>query len=146
MVEGLAAIPFFLLIFAAGVYIQNLYSAKLESMAKSRAQNWQNAQGACNTGAAVEINIFGFSLKIPAPNNADLAAGQASPGGQLCSAEFDSSSQQVSDTVPMSSFLGGGSAEVKSNYRMLCDEQPVPGDFEKGIDYLWDKYGPPPEP
>jgi hypothetical protein len=141
MVEGLVAIPFFILIFASAVYIHDLYSTKLTTMATTRRSSWESAMGPCVTGNTMTIEVFGFNIDVPAPSANDLAAGQMAPGGQLCGKKFDETSMVSTDSATMQSYMGGGTTEVKSGYRLLCNEKPADADFKKGIEYLWNFYG-----
>jgi hypothetical protein len=137
MVEGLVAIPVFMVIFASAVYIQDLYSTKLETMANSRESAWENASDKCEQSEKAK------SPPVPEPKQTDLAAGQEAPGGLLCDSEFKESVKEINVDVKMSDYMGGDVSQVGAGTRILCNEQPVPGDFKKGIDYLWQKYGAP---
>jgi hypothetical protein len=144
MVEGLVAIPVFMVIFASSVYIQNLYSTKLKTMSSSRSAAWYNASGACFAGNSTTIDIGGATLEIPIPEQSALVAGQEAPGGLLCEAEFSESNMEYNAPVKMSDYMGGSVSNVGTNTKILCNEKPVAGDFKKGVDYLWNKYGTPP--
>jgi hypothetical protein len=43
----------------------------------------------------------------------------------------------------MSDYMGGGVSDVTTSTKILCNEKPTVGDFAKGVDYLWNKYGNP---
>lgn len=144
MVEGLVAIPVFMVIFASAVYIQNLYTTKLRTMSVSRSSAWTNSMGSCSSGKTAQINLFGTTLEIPIPEKSALVAGQEAPGGLLCEAEFSESTVDSKDSVKMSDYMGGSVSNVATQTKILCNERPVPGDFKKGVDYLWKKYGKPP--
>jgi hypothetical protein len=146
MVEGLAAIPFFMIIFASAVYIHDIYNNKISTLAETRRNTWANAMGPCANNNSQTVEILGFSLTIPAPNNSNLAAGQLAPGGQLCDKKVDESSVLADESVTKSQYMGGGDTAVQSRYRVICNEQPAPADFKKGIDFLWNKYGKPQTP
>lgn len=146
MVEGLVAIPVFMVIFASAVYIQNLYATKLKTMSDSRNSAWSNSMGACFAGKTVSISIGGATLEIPIPEPGALAAGQEAPGGLLCEAEFSESTMEYNAPVKMSDYMGGSVSNVGTSTKILCNEKPVAGDFKKGVDYLWNKYGTPPAP
>lgn len=143
MVEALAAIPFFMLIFASAVYLHDVYRMKISTLSETRRNTWFNALGECTSDSSKNIDAVDNSLLIPPPQNSQLAAGQEAPGGQLCDKKFDETAMVADESVQKSEYMGGGSTPVKSRYKLLCNEKPVPGDFQRGVEFLWNKLGQP---
>src|SRR5262245_11774256 len=86
IVEGLVAIPFFIIIFAATMFISRFYNEKLRTVASSRAQAWTAAMAGC----------VGNLPALPGADMIDFGILSDDPLTQLCDKGFGEAATSVS--------------------------------------------------
>jgi hypothetical protein len=132
MVEALAAIPFFIIIFGSTIYMGSIYNRQLRTMANSRRDAWAEAVRNCPAS----------STEIPTEVGADvvLEDGENAIGSELCDTAFKEATVIAEGTAGVRGALGDPTKTVRSQSTLLCNEKPVAGNFNQGIEYLWNRY------
>ena len=134
MVEALIAIPFFIMVFAAGIYIGDVYGKKMATMRTARNQAWTHASAACEGSAAQTGNAGGPDLGQS--GDADGNPGQGSPGSPVLSKGYDEARSTVADEAEASGVLGGTRQRVETKTAVLCNEKPEDGNVIGVFKYI----------
>lgn len=136
LVEALAVIPFFLVIFASLVYVGRLYAEKQRTLREARQYAWTFAMNSCAgdpQGAAVE--------STGNPNTeidlSDAKKYKDSGGDQSLSKDWGEAVVTVKGTVTASKLLGGKTNKLSTTTRVQCNEAPVEGDLVGVLRYAW---------
>ncbi|MBI2396038.1 MAG: hypothetical protein HYV09_41125 [Deltaproteobacteria bacterium] len=142
MVEGVVAIPFFLIMLAAIIFVGRLYETKMRVMRLTKESAWNYAM--CNCGDRGDP----ISSKCNAPEGAAAGSGGkesgkpdgfdpgevskagSGPGGDLATREFGSSYAQMETKITSDKFLRGFSKQVSSKTKVMCNETPHDGNIK----------------
>lgn len=142
MVEGVVAIPFFLLIFSCLLYIGHLYSAKMKMMRLAKESAWDYAMcncgesgdkisSKCNTPEGAAAGSGGAeSGKPDGYDPADVAKGGSGPGSDLASRKFGSSLASMEGSITADKLLGGFTQRISTRTKVMCNEAPHNGDLK----------------
>jgi hypothetical protein len=148
MVEAVVAIPFFLLIFAATLYVGNLYQTKLTVMRVAKESAWNYAT--CNCGETGD-DMSSRCQPADGPSASGGGSDSASPsgydpgaiskvgsgtGGEIASKSFGSSQASMEQSITADGFLGGYTKTMSSRTRVMCNEAPHNG-FDGGGITSW---------
>lgn len=143
MVEGVVAIPFFLIMLAATVFVGRLYETKMRIMRLTKESAWDYAM--CNCGDRGDPGSS--SCKSPEGSKAGSGgsetgkadgfdpgevskAGGSGPGGDLASRQFGSSLAQMETNITSDKFLRGFTKKVSTKTKVMCNETPHNGDIK----------------
>jgi hypothetical protein len=122
LVEAVIAIAMLLLMFAGAFFFHRLYVEKLASIQTARRQAWTAAMPGCGGGALGGLAPAQWlaSLTSAPPAVGEMPNG-STPGLLEIGAAPDA---PVSESVPSSPLLGGGSFTVSTSTRFACNETP----------------------
>ncbi len=134
MVEALVAIPFFIVVFAAAVYIGDFYGEKLTTMRGARQAAWTHASGACE-GNGAETGFAGGS-DLGQNGEGEGNPGEGSPGSAVLDKGYDEARITVTREAKASGILGGTTQEVKTKTSVLCNEKPEDGNLLGVFKYI----------
>lgn len=117
MVEAIIAISMLILLYAGALFFHRLYSAKLSTIQNARQTAWSSAMPGCGGGGLGIRSIFGDIAQgdigdMPdqqSPGFLHIGAGDVTPD---------------SESVPSSPLLGGGTFDVSTATRFVCNETP----------------------
>jgi hypothetical protein len=123
MTEAVVAIPFFIIMFAATVFIGDFYKQKLRTLREARQKAWVHASANCSSNEA-ETNTSDMSNVPPEGEN----PGQGAPGSDVLSKGYDEAHAKVEGEATASNILGGITKTVKSESYVTCNEEPRDGD------------------
>lgn len=136
MVEALVVIPFFILIFAATMFVGGFYAKRIHLQNEVRAGSWdmavsQNCDGVA-TGNLASMEIV---------DSSDLQELSGSPLAALCNKDFGSVNFPAKDSHSM-----GGPFPFTKNFGAIatvpCNETPIKGDtaYDQAVEFLWAAY------
>lgn len=143
MVEGVVAIPFFLLMLSGIIFVGRLYETKMRVMRLTKESAWDYAM--CNCGDRGDPGTSGCKTPEGAsagsggsesgkPDGFDPGevskSGGSGPGGDLASRDFGSSLAQMETKISSDKFLGGFNKKVSSKTKVMCNETPHNGDIK----------------
>lgn len=142
MVEGVVAIPFFLLMFAGIIFVGKLYETKMRVMRQTKEAAWDYAMCNCNdkgdpissrclTPEAATAGAGGSESGKPEgfdPGEVDKAG--KGPGSETATRKFGSSLASMETTITADKFLGGFTKSVSSRTKVMCNETPHNGDVK----------------
>jgi hypothetical protein len=142
MVEGVVAIPFFLLMFSALIFVNRFYEAKMRTMRLTKESAWNYAM--CNCGERGDPGTS--SCRSPEGNAAgsggsdsgkpegfdpgDIKKGGSGPGGDLANKKFGSSLASMEAKITSDGFLGSFTKTLSSRTKVMCNEAPHNGDLK----------------
>jgi len=143
MVEGVVAIPFFLLMLSGIIFVGRLYETKMRVMRLTKESAWDYAM--CNCGDRGDS--MSSACKKPEgyaagsggsesgkPDGYDPSevgkAGGSGPGGDVASRQFGSSLAQMETKITSDKFLGSFNKKVSSKTKVMCNETPHNGDVK----------------
>ncbi|MGZ3420772.1 MAG: hypothetical protein ACXVEF_20130 [Polyangiales bacterium] len=142
MVEGVVAIPFFLIIFSALIFVNKFYETKLRTMRLTKESAWNYAM--CN--CAEKGDSISSSCRAPEGDSAgsggssdgkadgfdpgSLSKGGSGPGSEIASKKFGSSYASMETKITSDSFLGGFTKTISSRTKVMCNEAPHNGDLK----------------
>lgn len=133
MVEGVVAIPFFILMLAGTTFVGGFYGQRIGAQSEARAGTWLRAVNEnCDQGA--NIIIPGMTIV----DSADLGELSSSPLVALCDKDFGAvtyTPRRTYDVTGVVDFNG----KIQATAMSLCNESPVSGDvaYEAAVEYLW---------
>lgn len=142
MVEGVVAIPFFLIMFAGIVFVGKLYETKMRVMRFTKEAAWNYAMCNCNdkgdpissTCRAAEGASAGSggadTAKPEGYDPSEVAKGGSGPGSDLATKQLGSSYAQMEAKVTADRFLGAYTKSVSSRTKVMCNETPHNGDIK----------------
>ncbi len=120
MVEAIIAISMLTLMFAGALFFHRLYSVKLSTIQTARQTAWTSAMQGCGGG--------GLGVGTIMQDFADIAQGdihdmpdQQNPGFLGIGA---GNVTPASESAPSSPLLGGGTFDVSTATRFVCNETP----------------------
>ncbi len=142
MVEGVVAIPFFLLMLACIVYVGRLYETKMRVMRLTKESAWNYAM--CNCGDKGDAPSTacrapeGFaagsggseSAKPEGFDSSEIAKGGAGKGSDNASRKFGSSLASMETQITADRFVGSFTKTVSSHTKVMCNERPLDGDLD----------------
>jgi hypothetical protein len=134
MVEALVAIPFFIIVFAAGIYIGDVYGKKMSTMRAARLQAWTHASGNCE-GDAAQTGYAG-GPDLGQNGDGDGNPGEGAPGSAVLDAGYDEARSTVEDEAEASGVLGGTKQKVQTKTAVLCNEKPADGNIIGVFKYI----------
>jgi hypothetical protein len=123
MTEAVVAIPFFIMMFAATLFIGETYRQKLRTHRTAREKAWVHASANCQSDQA-DTNPSDGSNVPPENNN----PGQGAPGSDVLSKGYDEAHATVEGEAVASNILGGQTVTLKSESWVTCNEAPRDGD------------------
>jgi hypothetical protein len=142
MVEAVVAIPFFLLMFAAILYVNRLYETKMRVMRFAREAAWNYAMCNCNEqgdpitstcrpaeGASTSKGSAGASSPSGYDPSKVTSVG-GGPGGSLAGKDFGSSKSLLESTLRADVFLGNFEKKISSKTIVMCNEAPHDGNLK----------------
>lgn len=143
MVEGVVAIPFFLLMFAAVVFVGKLYETKLRVMRLAKESAWNYAMCNCgDKGDPASSTCRSPEGAAAGSGGADTGkpdgfdpgeiskAGGSGPGGELASRKFGSSLASMEADIQADKFLGSFKKTMSSRTKVMCNETPRDGNIK----------------
>jgi len=143
MVEGVVAIPFFLLMLAGIVFVGRLYETKMRVMRLTKESAWDYAMcncgsrgdsmsSACKTPEGASAGSGGSESGKPSGFDPGAVgkAGGGGPSGDLASKQFGSSYAQMETKITSDKFLGSFTKQVSSKTKVMCNETPHNGDIK----------------
>ncbi len=142
MVEGVVAIPFFLLMFAAIVFVGKLYETKLRVMRLTKESAWNYAMCNCGDGGdpatstcrAPEGAAAGSggadTGKPDGFDQSEISKAGSGPGGELASRKFGSSLASMQAEIQADQFLGNFKKTMSSRTKVMCNETPHDGNIK----------------
>jgi hypothetical protein len=142
MVEGVVAIPFFLLMLSGILYVGRLYETKMRIMRFTREAAWDYAM--CNCGERGDPGTSGCrspegatagaggaeSGKAEGFDPSAVSKGGSGPGGDTASKQFGSSLASMETSITSDAFLRGFKKTVSSRTKVMCNEAPRNGDVK----------------
>ncbi|HZO16182.1 MAG TPA: hypothetical protein VFB62_23065 [Polyangiaceae bacterium] len=136
MVEGVVAIPFFILIFAGAMFAGGFYGRWIDTHGAARNETWKRAVNE-NCDDHANLSLPGLVL-VDSANLGDLAD---SPLSSLCDKDFGSvrytarSSFSVTGPYPFEK-------PVIATVTCPCNESPIGGDaaYQAAVEFLWLAY------
>lgn len=133
MAEALVAIPFFIIVFAATMFVGQVYKEKLATLRQSRLAAWSQAMKGCQSSGPNE-------LKPPADSEIDDPNVKDAPGTELIQngsgqADFTATSQATASTI-----IGGTKQALKSRTVVMCNEKPQKGNLWGAAKYVWQNW------
>jgi hypothetical protein len=142
MVEGLVAIPFLLLMFAAILYVNKLYETKMRVMRFAREAAWNYAMCNCSaSGDPITTSCRpaeGASTGSGTPSSGTpsgydsgkITSIGGGPGGDLAGKDFGSSKSVLQASIQSDAFLGKFNKKITSQTIVMCNEAPHNGDLK----------------
>lgn len=142
MVEGVVAIPFFLLMLSAIIFVGRLYETKMRVMRLTKESAWDYAMcncgdrgdsmsSSCKTPEGASAGSGGKeSGKADGFDPSSLKSGGSGPGSDLASKQFGSSYAQMETKITSDKFLGSFNKQVSSRTKVMCNETPHNGDIK----------------
>ena len=136
MVEGVVAIPFFILIFAGTVFAGGFYGRWIDTHGRARAETWKRAVNE-NCDDHANVSLPGLVM-VDSANLGDFAD---TPLSSLCDEDFGS----VRYTARSSYAVGGPfpfDKPVVATVTCPCNESPIGGDaaYPAAVEFLWLAY------
>ncbi|MBI5537775.1 MAG: hypothetical protein HY898_33935 [Deltaproteobacteria bacterium] len=134
MVEALAAVPFFIIIFASMLYVGRLYGEKQRTLRQAKEYAWTYAMRNC-TGSAQNVGTEGNGgpgIDLGEANNYKGVGGDKS-----LSKDFGTSVATVQGKVTASKIIGGKTNNLSTTTRVQCNEEPVDGDLIGVLRFAW---------
>lgn len=134
MVEALVAIPFFMIVFAAAIYVGDVYGSKLKTMRTARAQAWTHASGSCE-GNAADTGYAG-DADLGQNGESNGSPGEGAPGSAVLDRGYDEARSTVVGEATASGVLGGTKQTVRTKTAVLCNEKPEDGNVIGVFKYI----------
>jgi hypothetical protein len=136
MVEALAAIPFFIIIFASMLYVSRLYAEKQRTLRQAKEYAWTYAMRSC-TGSS--SNVVQESNGNPG-DEFDLGEGnnyKGVGGDKSLSKDFGTSVSTVQGQVTASKLIGGKTNKLSTTTRVQCNEEAINGNIIGVLKFAW---------
>jgi hypothetical protein len=136
MVEGVVAIPFFILMLAGTVFVGGFYRNRLEAQNKARFETWKRAvNDNCDSGSNGDLP------GLEQIDSADLGELSKTPLAALCDRDVGAVNYTARDSFAVTGAFPF-SKEITATVNAPCNETPVAGDvaYEKAVEFLWDAY------
>ena len=142
MVEGVVAIPFFLIMASAIIFVGKLYETKMRVMRLTKESAWDYAMCNCNDkGDPISskcISPEGASAgsggsesgKAEGFDPSSLDKGGKGPGADTATRKFGSSLASMQTKISSDAFLGSFTKNVSSRTKVMCNETPHNGDIK----------------
>lgn len=142
MVEGVVAIPFFLIMASAIIFVGRLYETKMRVMRLTKESAWDYAMCNCNDmGDPISSKCISPEGASAGSGGADsgkaegfdpstLDSGGKGPGAQVATKKFGSSLASMQTKIASDAFLGSFSKNVSSRTKVMCNETPQNGDIK----------------
>lgn len=136
MVEALAAIPFFIIIFASMLYVARLYGEKQRTLRQAKEYAWTYAMHNCS-GSSSQVTQQsngnpGNEFNMGEANNYKGVGGDKS-----LSKDFGTSVSTVQGKVTASKLIGGKTNKLATTTRVQCNEEPVDGNLVGVLKFAW---------
>ncbi len=142
MVEAVVAIPFFLLMFSAILYVNRLYESKMRVMRFAREAAWNYAMCNCSDqgdpvssscqppeGASASSGSAGSGTASGYDPSAITSVG-GGPGGSLAGKGYGSSKSTLQADLKADGMLGGFDKNITSTTVVMCNETPHDGNLK----------------
>lgn len=133
-IEAIVAIPFFILIFAATMFMGRLYNDKLKTLRQSREAAWATASAGCEGQNGGE--------PLPEAAGADLGEAQGAPGTEMLAEGFGNASTTMTAKVNAGGVLGAWGVTVKSTTVVACNEKRRDTTPWSIVSYVWNVFKP----
>ncbi len=129
MVEAVVAIPVFVLMFGALVFVGQLYGSKQKVVRDSTQAAWSNAMHSCESGGWTKesdsaINEFSAhdSTGGISQGSSSLAEHADDSAKSVYGREFGSAVSTIDGAVTAGSILGSRSTKLTTTTRVMCNE------------------------
>jgi hypothetical protein len=119
MVESIIVLCLLTIFFASGLFLFSIYRAKLNSFGQATALGFQEATAGCGKPFGGSYDINSLLLK-PAPDPFDSV-----PDDAFLGAVADTTNRQVSFSGAKPDMLGGGTWNVDTQVKLMCNEPPM---------------------
>lgn len=138
MVEAAVAIPFFITIFVALLFIGNLYVEKQRTISLSRQQAWAYALKNCE-GSAPDVSSEDAG---PVPSQGDMDLGgtgqfESAPGGNTASKGSRMATSTMKGQVSAKTQQKVFEQKIQTTTWVTCNEEPVNGDLKGMLSFSW---------
>jgi hypothetical protein len=142
MVEGVVAIPFFLIMFAGIMFVGKLYETKMRVMRQTKEAAWDYAMCNCNDkGDPISSRCITPESASAGPGGSEggkpegfdpmeVEKAGKGPGGDMATKKFGSSLASMSTQITGDKFIGGFTKTVSSRTKVMCNETPHNGDVK----------------
>lgn len=137
MVEALVAIPFFIVVFAATMFVGSFYQEKMRTIAESKRCAWDHAINGCSGGCAADTSMAGSGTQVQPPGGTGTSKTTNAPGSEIMSKDFYEASFTVKSSATASPVIGGFVKPIQSSTTVMCDEVPEDGNLVGVAQYLW---------
>ena len=136
MVEALAAIPFFIVIFASMLYVGKIYAEKQRTLRLAKEYAWVYAMNNCSGSSS---NSGQESNGNPS-DEFDLGEGQnykGVGGDKSLSKDFGTSVATVKGQATASKLIGGKTSNLSTTTRVQCNEEAIDGNIIGVLKFAW---------
>jgi hypothetical protein len=137
MVEGVVAIPFFILIFVGAMFVGGFYGKRIDAQGQARNETWKRA-GIDNCDMGANGALEGMEIV----DSADLGELSKSPLAALCDADFGSISYSFRTSHGVTGGVYSFYQDITATVLVPCNESPIAGDaaYKAAVEFLWDAY------
>lgn len=137
MVEGVVAIPFFILMFVGAMFVGGFFKKRIDAQSNARNETWKRA-GVDNCDMGANGQLEGMQIV----DSKDLGELSKSPLAALCEADFGAISYTFRDSHAVSGGAWSFNQEVTATVLVPCNETPLAGDaaYAAAVEFLWDAY------
>jgi len=139
MVEAVVAIPFFIIIFAAAMFVGKLYTSKITTMRVARDQAWEKAVAGCGDAENNDDPPITQRNDVNPPptfkaQNRDVSK---APAATVASKRFGDATGSAETTIVAGKVMGGQAKNVKSVIIVPCNEQTQNDDIGSTLGFVW---------
>jgi hypothetical protein len=137
MVEGVVAIPFFILMLAATVFVGGFYAMRIDAQAQAREFTWLKAVNE-NCDASPDGAIEGLTVI----DSSELGELSKSPLAALCDKDVGVAEMTAKRSYKVGIPKLDAVGDIDARATCPCNESPVSGDvaYESAVEYLWQVY------
>lgn len=132
--EALVVIPFFILTFAALVFVGRMYTEKSRVMRSTKERAWTAALASCPGGASTDEGAPGLGTEGVDTRESGYANG--APGADTITRSFGSVAVHVEGNVSVTGPLAIGKT-MKSTTRVMCNEEARDGNLLGVLKTAW---------
>jgi hypothetical protein len=136
MVEALATIPFFIIIFVSMLYVGKLYAEKQRTLRQAKEYAWVFAMKNCSGSAA---NVTQESNGSPG-NEIDLGEAdnyKGQGGDKSLNKDFGTSVSTVKGQATASKLIGGKTSNLSTTTKVQCNEEAIDGNIIGVLKFAW---------
>ena len=137
MVEGVVAIPFFLLMFVGAMFVGGFYKKRIDAASKARNEAWQRAAvQSCKGGSNCAL------AGLPIVAAADLGTLSTAPFAALCEADIGGVCYEQRTSHAVSGGPWSFNQEIWAKSYLPCNDEAIAGDaaYKAAVEFLWDAY------